>query len=100
MPVSKRTTPSPLEIAQALTCGTPGHGHGNLSLQTPGRIFSLRATSLRPSGLIAASLSRPVDRRCHGSPVSIALMSIPTVESHTRVSRFGIVNAFLVKEDD
>ena len=27
-------------------------------------------------------------------------MSIPTVESHTRVSRFGIVNAFLVQEDD
>jgi glyoxylase-like metal-dependent hydrolase (beta-lactamase superfamily II) len=27
-------------------------------------------------------------------------MSIPTVESHTRISRFGIVNAFLVREDD
>jgi glyoxylase-like metal-dependent hydrolase (beta-lactamase superfamily II) len=27
-------------------------------------------------------------------------MSIPTVESHTRISRYGIVNAFLVQEDD
>ena len=27
-------------------------------------------------------------------------MSIPTVESHTRVSRYGMVNAFLVQEDD
>jgi glyoxylase-like metal-dependent hydrolase (beta-lactamase superfamily II) len=27
-------------------------------------------------------------------------MSIPTVESHTRISRFGLVNAFLVQEDD
>ena len=27
-------------------------------------------------------------------------MSIPTVESHTKVSRFGLVNAFLVQEDD
>jgi glyoxylase-like metal-dependent hydrolase (beta-lactamase superfamily II) len=27
-------------------------------------------------------------------------MSIPTVESHTRISRFGMVNAFLVQEDD
>jgi glyoxylase-like metal-dependent hydrolase (beta-lactamase superfamily II) len=27
-------------------------------------------------------------------------MSIPTVESHTRISRYGIVNAFLVQEED
>ena len=27
-------------------------------------------------------------------------MSIPSVESHTRVSRFGLVNAFLVREED
>lgn len=27
-------------------------------------------------------------------------MSVPTVESHTRISRFGVVNAFLVQEDD
>jgi glyoxylase-like metal-dependent hydrolase (beta-lactamase superfamily II) len=27
-------------------------------------------------------------------------MSIPTVESHTRISRFGMVNAYLVQEDD
>ncbi|HEU4802683.1 MAG TPA: MBL fold metallo-hydrolase [Solirubrobacterales bacterium] len=27
-------------------------------------------------------------------------MSVPTVESHTRVSRYGMVNAFLVQEDD
>jgi glyoxylase-like metal-dependent hydrolase (beta-lactamase superfamily II) len=27
-------------------------------------------------------------------------MSAPTVESHTRISRFGLVNAFLVQEDD
>jgi glyoxylase-like metal-dependent hydrolase (beta-lactamase superfamily II) len=27
-------------------------------------------------------------------------MSIPTVESHTRISRYGLVNAFLVQEDD
>jgi len=27
-------------------------------------------------------------------------MSIPTVESHTRISRYGMVNAFLVQEED
>ena len=27
-------------------------------------------------------------------------MSIPTVESHTRISRYGVVNAFLVQEED
>ncbi len=27
-------------------------------------------------------------------------MSIPTVESHTRISRYGMVNAFLVREED
>ncbi|MFN8112650.1 MAG: MBL fold metallo-hydrolase [Solirubrobacterales bacterium] len=27
-------------------------------------------------------------------------MSIPTADSHTRISRYGIVNAFLVKEED
>jgi glyoxylase-like metal-dependent hydrolase (beta-lactamase superfamily II) len=27
-------------------------------------------------------------------------MSVPTAESHTRISRYGIVNAFLVEEED
>ena len=36
MPVSNSTIPSPAATAHALQCGTPGHGSGRRSRQTPG----------------------------------------------------------------
>src|SRR6185503_16978007 len=42
MPVSTRTIPSPAASPQALQCGTPGHGSGSRSRQTPGRTRSPR----------------------------------------------------------
>src|SRR3954469_24869736 len=45
MPVSTRTMPSPAASAQALQCGTPGHGSGSRSRQTPGSTRSPRPTS-------------------------------------------------------
>src|SRR3982751_5408956 len=62
MPVSKRTIPSPLSIAQALPCGTPGQGSGKRSRQTPGSTFSVRGAFTRASPAISpSSHSRPLE---------------------------------------
>src|SRR5258705_810491 len=45
MPVSNRTMPSPAATAQALQCGTPGHGSGSRSRHTPGTTRSPRPSS-------------------------------------------------------
>ena len=45
MPVSTSTMPSPAASAQALQCGTPGHGSGRRRRQTPGSTRSPRPTS-------------------------------------------------------
>src|SRR5512144_782818 len=47
--------PSPAATAHALPCGTPGHGSGRRSLQTPGSTRSPRPTSrfLADSGMAA-----------------------------------------------
>ena len=45
MPVSNSTTPSPAATAQALQCGTPGHGSGRRRRKTPGRTRSPRPSS-------------------------------------------------------
>src|SRR3954464_11568243 len=50
-PGSTRTTPSPAASAQALQCGTPGHGRGRRSRQTPGSTRSPRPTSRLRVGL-------------------------------------------------
>ncbi len=42
MPVSTSTIPGPAAIAHALPCGTPGHGSGSRSRQSPGRTRSPR----------------------------------------------------------
>ena len=56
MPVSKSTIPSPAATAQALQCGTPGHGSGRRRRQTPGSSRSPRPTSrLRAGAVIAAA---------------------------------------------
>src|SRR3954470_17435114 len=44
-PVSTRTMPSPAASAQAFPCGTPGHGSGKRSRQTPGSTRSPRPSS-------------------------------------------------------
>src|SRR3954454_11741679 len=44
-PVSTSTIPSPAATAHALPCGTPGHGSGRRSRQTPGSTRSPRPTS-------------------------------------------------------
>src|SRR3954468_504116 len=44
-PVSTRTMPSPAASAQALPCGTPGHGRGTRRRQTPGSTRSPRPSS-------------------------------------------------------
>src|SRR5215218_7059136 len=62
MPVSKRTIPSPLSIAQALPCGTPGQGSGKRSRQIPGSTFSVRGAFTRASPAIATS-SQADERR-------------------------------------
>ena len=51
IPVSTSTTPSPEASAQALQCGTPGHGSGSRSRQTPGSTRSPRPTSRLRVGL-------------------------------------------------
>src|SRR3954466_11492505 len=45
MPVSNRTMPLRALTAHALPCGTPGHGSGSRSRQTPGSTRSPRPTS-------------------------------------------------------
>ena len=45
MPVSTSTIPSPAASAQALQCGTPGHGSGRRRRQTPGSTRSPRPSS-------------------------------------------------------
>ena len=54
MPVSTSTIPEPLASAQALQCGTPGHGSGSRSRQIPGTTFSPRPTSRLRVGLRTA----------------------------------------------
>ena len=63
MPVSTSTMPSPAASAQALQCGTPGHGSGRRSRQTPGSTRSPRPSSrLRVGSAWAASLWPARDR--------------------------------------
>ena len=50
-PQSNSTIPSPAATAQALPCGTPGHGSGTRSRQTPGITRSPRPTSVLRVGL-------------------------------------------------
>src|SRR5947209_7819335 len=45
MPVSISTTPDPAAIAQALPCGTPGHGSGSRRRHRPGSTRSPRPSS-------------------------------------------------------
>ena len=45
MPVSTSTKPEPAAIAQALQCGTPGHGSGSRSRHSPGSTRSPRPSS-------------------------------------------------------
>ena len=54
MPVSTSTTPGPAASAQALQCGTPGHGSGSRRRHTPGMTFSPRPTSRLRVGLRTA----------------------------------------------
>ncbi len=51
IPVSTSTIPDPAASAHALQCGTPGHGNGSRSRQTPGTTFSPRPTSRLRVGL-------------------------------------------------
>jgi hypothetical protein len=51
MPVSNSTMPLPEATAQALQCGTPGHGSGKRRRQMPGITFSPRPTSRLRVGL-------------------------------------------------
>jgi hypothetical protein len=55
MPQSTSTIPSPAASAQALQCGTPGHGSGSRSRHTPGTTFSPRPTSVRRVGFRIAA---------------------------------------------
>src|SRR5437870_2941272 len=47
MPVSNRTMPSPAATAQALQCGTPGHGSGSRSRHTPACPFEAVETTVQ-----------------------------------------------------
>src|SRR3954464_10833350 len=50
-PVSTSTMPSPAASAQALPCGTPGHGSGRRRRQTPGSTRSPRPSSRLARGV-------------------------------------------------
>src|SRR5436190_1011921 len=50
IPQSNSTMPSPAATAHALQCGTPGHGSGSRSRQTPGTTRSPRPSSRLRSG--------------------------------------------------
>src|SRR5947209_5670492 len=50
-PVSTSTIPSPAASAQALPCGTPGHGSGTRRRQMPGSTRSPRPSSRRARGV-------------------------------------------------
>ena len=73
-PVSTSTIPSPVAIAHALQCGTPGHGSGRRRRQTPGSTRSPRPTSRGRVGLRMGqdgnvpawprASSRPLRRPC------------------------------------
>ena len=65
VPVSTSTIPSPAAIAQALQCGTPGHGSGRRSRQTPGSTRSPRPTS---RGRVGLRMGR--DGNCPGMATS------------------------------
>ena len=59
-PQSTSTIPSPAASAQALQCGTPGHGSGSRRRHTPGTTRSPRPTSVRRVGFrIAADANVP-----------------------------------------
>ena len=62
-PQSNSTIPSPAASAQALQCGTPGHGSGSRSRQTPG-ITRSPAPHLRPPRRLAHRADANVAR--HG----------------------------------
>src|SRR5512139_2628869 len=63
---------------------------------------SARCEPPRCAGPEPSRRAYPAPRRAGAlpAPARIRAMSIPTAESHTRISRYGMVNAFLVKEED
>src|SRR4051812_28108117 len=63
MPVSTNTIPPSVRSAQPLTCGTPGHGSGRRSRQTPGRTRSARPSSRSRRRLATAARILPAVER-------------------------------------
>src|SRR5512139_3612560 len=63
---------------------------------------SARCEPPRCAGPEPSRRAYPAPRRAGAlpAPASIRAMIIPTAESHTRISRDAMVNAFLVKEED
>src|SRR3954470_3573606 len=87
--------PSPAASAQALQCGTPGHGSGSRSRHTPGRIRSPRPTSPR--------VGLRMDRHANANvPARVFEPTLEPVATGVWLLRGGVprtMNAYLLQDD-